>query len=189
MVFENLREKLFKICEAIDLCMSKKLITPSLILLYSGMDILGWLEYGDSLKSGQRFRKWVDCYILPLPGSSCDATDLYGARCGLIHTFTPDSDLSKKNKARKIYYAWGTSEIDALNKIITLGNMKECIALKIEVLIEAFKDGIQSFLVDLKKDPQKAQIVFDRAGKIFRSAPKEEITELLNWAKSVLKQP
>jgi len=64
MVFENLREKLFKICEAIDLCMSKKLINPSLILLYSGMDILGWLKYGDSLKSGQRFRKWVDCYIL-----------------------------------------------------------------------------------------------------------------------------
>lgn len=186
---ENLKRHLFLICEAIDLCMSKKLITPSLILLYSGMDILGWLEYGDSLKSGQRFRKWVDSYILPLSESSCDATDLYGARCGLIHTFTPDSDLSKKKKARKMLYAWGTSEIHALNEMIDLANMNEYVALKIEVLITTFRNGIESFLADLEKTPEKAQAVYARAANFFTTMSEEEKNVLLNWAKSILKQP
>lgn len=188
MAFENLREELFKICEAIDLCMSKKLITPSLIVLYSGMDILGWLEYGDSLNSGQRFRKWVDSYILPLSGSSCDATDLYGARCGLIHTFTPDSDLSKKGKARKILYAWGTSEIHALNEMIDLANMNEYVPVKIEILITVFRNGIESFLADLEKMPEKAQAVYARAANFFTTMSEEEKNDLLNWTKSVLKQ-
>ncbi len=188
MAFENLREELFKICEAIDLCMSKKLITPSLILLYSGMDILGWLEYGDSLNSGQRFRKWVDSYMLPLPQSYCNSIDLYGARCGLIHTFTPDSDLSKKGKARKILYAWGTSEIHALSEMINLANMTDYVPVKIEILITAFRNGIESFLADLEKIPEKAQAVYARAANFFTTMSEEEKNALLNWAKSVLKQ-
>jgi hypothetical protein len=186
---ENLKQNLFLICESINLCMSKKLINPSLILLYSGIDILGWIEYGDSLSSGQRFRNWVESYMLPLPQSNCNSTDLYGARCGLIHTFTPDSDLSKKGKARKILYAWGTSEIHALNEMIDLANLNEYVAVKIEILITAFRNGIESFLANLEKIPEKAQAVYARAANFFTHMSEEEKNVLLNWAKSVLKQP
>ena len=189
MALKNLRQELFKICEAIELCMSKKITTSSLILLYSGMDILGWLEYGDSLRSGQRFRNWVETYILPLPDSSCNSTDLYGARCGLVHTFTPYSDLSKKGKARKILYAWGTSEIYALNEMIDLANMNEYVPVKIEILITAFRNGIESFLADLEKMPEKAQAVYARAASFFTTMSEEEKKHLLNWAKLRLKQP
>lgn len=189
MALENLRKELFKICEAIDLCMSKKLINSSLILLYSGMDILGWLQYGDSLRSGQRFCNWVESYMLPLPNSSCNSTDLYGARCGLVHTFTPDSDLSKKGKARKILYAWGTSEIHDLNEMIDLANMNEYVPVKIEILITAFRNGVESFLSDLEKIPEKAQAVYARSASFFTTMSEEEKKDLLNWAKLQLKQP
>lgn len=188
MKAKNLKRQLFFICEAVDLCMSKRLITPSLILLYSGIDILGWLEYGDSLQSDLSFRNWVDFYMLPLSGSSCNSTDLYGARCGLIHTFSPDSRLSKKKKARKLLYAWGTSEIYALSKMIDLANMNDYVSVKIEILIEAFKSGIESFIVDLGKKPEKAQSVYDRADKFFTNMTEEEKNTLLNWARSMLKQ-
>ena len=185
---KNLRRQLLFICEAIELCMSKKLITPSLILLYSGIDILGWLEYGESLNSGQSFRNWIESYMLPLSGSSFNSTDLYGARCGLIHTFSPDSHLSKKKKARKLLYAWGTGEIHALNEMIDLAKMNDYVAVKIEVLIEAFKSGIESFIIDLGKKHEKAQSVYDRADKFFTNMTEEENNTLLNWARSMLKQ-
>lgn len=185
---KNLKRQLLFICEAIELCMSKKLITPSLILLYSGIDILGWLEYGESLNSSQSFRNWTESYMLPLSGSSCNSTDLYGARCGLIHKFSPNSRLSKKKKARKLLYAWGTSEIHALNEMIDLANMNDYVAVKIEILIEAFKTGIESFIVDLGKKPEKAQSVYGRVDKFFTSMSEEEKNTLLNWTKSVLKQ-
>lgn len=188
MVFENLKKELFKIREAIDLCISKKIVMPSLILIYSGIDVLGWLEYGDSLKSGPRFRKWADSYILPLPRSSCNATDLWGARCGLIHTFTADSDLSRKNKARKIVYAWGTSEINTLNEMILLGKMNDYVAVKIEDLSGAFQNGIESFLVDSERRPEKAKTIYARANGFFRTMSQGEANTLLDRAKSILEQ-
>ena len=188
MALKNLRQELFKICEAIELCMSKKITTSSLILLYSGMDILGWLEYGDSLRSGQRFRNWVETYILPLPDSSCNSTDLYGARCGLVHTFTPYSDLSKKGKARKILYAWGTSEIHDLNEMIDLANMNEYAPVKIEALIIAFRNGIKSFLSDLQETPEKAKVVYVRAASFFKNMSEEEKDDLLNLARLALER-
>ena len=161
MALKNLRQELFKICEAIELCMSKKITTSSLILLYS---------------------------ILPLPDSSCNSTDLYGARCGLVHTFTPYSDLSKKGKARKILYAWGTSEIHDLNEMIDLANMNEYAPVKIEALIIAFRNGIKSFLSDLQETPEKAKVVYVRAASFFKTMSEEEKDDLLNWARLALER-
>src|SRR5256886_4727823 len=39
-----------------------------------------------------------------LPIFNCSATDLYGARCGLVHSSTGESRLHRQGRARKVFY-------------------------------------------------------------------------------------
>ena len=88
---------------------------PCLVLLYSGIDAAASQEPAAGKGVGERFEKWVDRYMLkgkPLP---CTARELYAARCAVVHTFTPDSDLSKAGKARVVAYAYGKAEVMKLH--------------------------------------------------------------------------
>lgn len=51
------------------------------------------------------------------PGTlSCTEADLYAAKCSVVHSFTPDSDLTKAGKARVIGYAFGSANVDKLDQ-------------------------------------------------------------------------
>ena len=80
-----------QIFSAITYCVSEKLILPALILIYSSIDSASWLSSDNEYHSvRERFQNWVDTWMLkkyPLP---CNATELYAARCGILHTLTPD---------------------------------------------------------------------------------------------------
>jgi hypothetical protein len=49
----------------------------------------------------------------PLP---CTGRELQAARCAVVHTFTPDSNLSKGGKARVIGYAYGKAGVKKLER-------------------------------------------------------------------------
>jgi len=78
----------------IDACIQKKLTAPALILIYSGIDTAGWLDSSEDYATRTSFMDWVDAYLLKAKPLQCTAMDLYAARCGLLHTFTPDSKLT-----------------------------------------------------------------------------------------------
>ncbi len=61
--FDSAIAELFK---AITLCASEKLVIPSITLLYSGIDMLGWLDIDDATSdaTGQSFRDWCETYLL-----------------------------------------------------------------------------------------------------------------------------
>jgi hypothetical protein len=73
----------------IDACIEKKLSGPALILIYSGIDTVGWLDSSEDYATRTSFMKWVDAYLLQAKPLQCTALELYAARCGLLHTFTP----------------------------------------------------------------------------------------------------
>jgi hypothetical protein len=95
---------------AIETCLSAELPEASLVLIYSGFDTFGLLaaQPGVPDATGETFKQWCEKYILPriksVEGDVVTAVDLWGARCGMLHTSTPLSSKEREGKAHQIWY-------------------------------------------------------------------------------------
>ena len=91
---QNLFTSYAQIITAIDYCISENLIIPALVLIYSAIDSISWVASNkENQQVGKRFQAWVDTWMLhkyPLP---CTALELYAARCGILHTLSPELGL------------------------------------------------------------------------------------------------
>jgi hypothetical protein len=164
----------------IDACIEKKLNTPALILIYSAIDTTGWLDSSEEFATKASFMKWVDAYLLKAKPLRCTSLDLYAARCGLLHTFTPDSQLSILRKARRIYYAWGTASIQDLQRTIDFTNKsEEYVAVHVNDLYEALQLGLIRFSEELENDPGRKVRVYKKAGKFFADFSLEAMSDVL----------
>src|SRR5688500_6968026 len=107
------------IADGISACCEKRLYLPALILVYSGIEITAALDNEDpTIGTQEIFRNWVKKYLLPVRMLYCNDADLYGARCGLIHTLTPYSKMSSSGRARTIAYAWGDGSAEMMQRQI-----------------------------------------------------------------------
>lgn len=136
---------------AIDLCIKNKLVVPSLCLIYSGIDAIAWVAYGD-MKVGNRFVKFVEEHMYKEMPLSLKPIDLYAARCAVLHTMTPDSDLSDSKKATPVYYAWGKASVEELNKSINAIRPGELCAIHLEDLSKSFRFGVGHFIENCGDD-------------------------------------
>jgi hypothetical protein len=157
---------------SINTCFKARLTLASLILLYSSIDIMAWLNRPESKCESDRrdFLNWVDSYLLPDPKLKCSSPDLYGARCSLLHTATTESLSFRKGEARKIYYSWGKANINKLQDSIAYIE-EPAIAIRIDDLIEAFQNGLQRFELILRKDKRLAELIYKRANKQLINIP------------------
>lgn len=164
--FNHAYTQLFK---SIRLSIDNTLPLPSLMLIYSGIDISGWLGAETaSLKSRESFTQWVDLYMLPCAAIACSSIDLYSARCSILHTLTPDSDLSRSGTAKRIAYTWGDLkpedfEIEIADKV----NKSDLVVLHIGDTFNAFKSGWAKFIESYEKDASVAPLFHERASKFF----------------------
>lgn len=157
---DSARLPLRQLIIAIDVCLEKELFMPGLILLYSTIDIMAAIN-SISIRAGRKaFVEWVDEYLLPESGLACSAADLYGGRCSLIHTLSPESNLSRKGKAKEIAYIAKTKPEDKLDKRIT--GPVNTVIVDVEKLLVAFRKATLRFMNDVLKDPIKK-----RAWRIF----------------------
>jgi hypothetical protein len=154
---------------SIETCYKNQLLTPSLILIYSGIDIMAWLNRFETHDDVDRsdFIWWVEKYLLPDSGLSCSAIDLYGARCSLLHSYTSESRLSRKGGAKSIYYTWGTKSPDDLQNLMK-ERLKPISVIKIEQLFKAFCTSLDRFKQDLLNDSDRAKLVYDRGEKFLQ---------------------
>jgi hypothetical protein len=133
---KNLDNIINNIIKSIELCLNAKLQISSLILLYSGIDIMAWLNRPVSEEFAIRndFIRWVDDYLLPNSNIKCEAIDLYAARCAIIHSYSFYSKLSKRGKAKEICYAWGKANVKVLQNDLDRRYKKPTkIAIHIEI--------------------------------------------------------
>ena len=167
--FDALEKNFYNIIKSIELCLNAKLQISSLVLLYSGIDIVAWLNRPISKERATRkdFIRWVDDYLLPNPNIKCKAIDLYAARCAIIHSYSFSSELSKKGEAEEICYSWGNANIKSLQNDIDRRFKKSAVAIHINDFLEAFREGIEKFKLFIKNDKEKEKIVCDRANKYF----------------------
>ena len=155
---------------AIEMTLSEKKHLPALILIYSTLDILAWLNRPARQKDVKKrdFIAWVDLYLLPGSSLFCQAIDLYAARCGILHSLQAESKLSREGNAKQVWYSWGKCEIARLQASIRQANLEEtAVPVQVEVLFEALRSGISQFSESLEADPSHAKLVYDRAEKKF----------------------
>jgi hypothetical protein len=169
MTIRELRRNLEPLSQAIDACLKSDLRTPALILLYSAIEIAGFLD-NEVPSAGSRrvFENWVKKYLLPVKSLYCSAVDIYAARCGVIHTFTPESDLSKDGRAREILYAWNRESEYVAHRYITKSKTQDSqVVVTFHDLYEGWKRGIEQFIGELTDDPQRRRRVLERAQSFF----------------------
>ena len=138
---------------------------PAFILMYSGLDILGSMTRpkGNLDTSGTDFKNWVANFMLK--GSSLHATpdDLWGARCGVLHTATARSRNSREGKAREVHYVRGDKGFAkfAQEEFDKLGEPK--VVIDIDTLFDAFFDGVGKFSIAAKNDAVLKDVILHHA--------------------------
>jgi len=160
---DKLKKSIDDLISAIKHCFEKKLFFPGLILLYSGIDIMAWLNRPEYKNDSDRndFIEWTEKYFRLELKNPCRAVDLYSARCGLVHSYVGESRLTRKGKAKRIIYAWGIAQPEALQYLIRKTGKSDVI-LHIDDLFNAFQLATDHFQRDLAKDPNKANVVYSR---------------------------
>jgi hypothetical protein len=150
---EHFYKHMGDLVESIEDCAAKYRVLPCLTLLYSGMDVMASLDAEPNESNRKSFVKWVDNYLLRDKAIQCDAIDLYAARCGIVHTFTANSDLYINGKAKKIAYAWGLGSVDDLRKTMReLKGQHDWRCLHTTDLIRAFRNAVVDHLTNLDND-------------------------------------
>ncbi len=152
--------------------MDNKLQLPALILIYSTIDICSSLDYPEDKKEPNRadFKKWCEQYLLCDTRIKCTTEDLYADRCGVIHSYSPESNLSKKGKAKLIVYSWGNTSTEILKDIL-YQTSKNVHVIHIETFFDILKQGVNKFLDDIKVNIEKQNLVNKRAKMMFVDIP------------------
>src|SRR5688572_14829887 len=126
-------------------CERAKCVVSALTLIYSAIDALAALTRPsrEDRTTRKEFLSWVDDYFLPELNTDLKVLGLYGARCGVVHTYGPASDLSRDGKAKMIVYKWrhGHRPDDP----ILAEYARSASVVEIETLIEALDRAVQRF--------------------------------------------
>ena len=142
---------------AAERCIQLRQHLPALVLMYALVDSLAWAASGDTEpKVGKRFESWVSTWLLPEITKSAPtvtATDLYAARCGVLHTLTGDSDLNTTGRAKRLMYAWGTARPEVLEAVIREMKQTSYVAIHYGDLRTALVRATGRFLESASNDP------------------------------------
>lgn len=132
----------------------------ALILLFSWVDRLSWLAVDKDESSSGDFKVWLNKYLF-IDGHSFDfnANDLWGSRCGLLHTGTSEARDVKNGRARSVLYYGGQKEITAKKP-------DEQVYIHIGQLHVALIGASINFLQHLEKHPEELEMVNKKLGKV-----------------------
>jgi hypothetical protein len=177
---EKLLKNLMSLMSGINACLERNLKGPALTLIYSTIDTAGWLDTDQTFTTRQGFINWTEKYLLTATPLAVNAIDLYAARCGLLHTFTPDSQLSANGKARRLCYAWGTARVQDVQRLIDATNGNQIYAaVHVDELFEALKLGLLTFVDDIENDQPRKARVLAKAKKFFSEWDVESVEALI----------
>ncbi len=152
---------------------------PALALVYTIIDVLGSLERKEGEGTRKAFVRWVDTHLLPDELLPCTALELYAARCGVLHSLTPDADLVTRGEARRLAYAWGKGSAADLREIARRLKRKDVVAIHVGDFIEAVDTAFRSYLEKAGADKDRLKVALKRSSKWFANLPMEVAADFL----------
>jgi hypothetical protein len=155
---------------SIGTCLSTGHPEATLALVYSGIDVFGWLAapQGIEFGTGDTYKNWCNKYLVnqiqSVEGLVITGDDLWAARCGMLHTSTPISRLSRHGQAYELWYQYqGKTGVNYFS------NTGLCpLGLDIEKLALAFREAGIAFIQDLKTDQEANNVSEQRAQNFLR---------------------
>jgi hypothetical protein len=158
------------------ICLEKRLLMPALVLIYTLMDTFAWATSDKKPQEGRaRFEAWCNRWLLPQGRLECTATELYAARCGVLHTLTATADLTTTGKAREVSYAWGTAKREDLNASITANGLTDVVGVHIDELFGSVSGAIANIMEASKTDAVLRARLEEAAELHFESMSKETV--------------
>jgi hypothetical protein len=119
--------------------------------MFSAIDALAALNRRKGTRATRSdFMEWVDEHLLGELDPPLNAEDLYGARCGILHAYSPTSDLSQTGKAKVLIYKWrhGHRPDDPVLE----ERARTATVVELEVLWEALQRAVESFSRRISED-------------------------------------
>jgi hypothetical protein len=140
------------------------------VLLYATIDALAWLSLPAEKAKTVRwdFKQWVETYLLPNSRLGCTSSDLYSARCGLLHSNTAESELSRGGEASEIYYCTDDCGGVMINLMANTPQPPKIIG--IHELLGALQSAIEAFEKQLVTDSALSALVGSRLEHHFLQA-------------------
>ena len=163
---EDFNEIYNQILGGAEMCFENKYYVPTLMIIYSGIDIMSWLDLPEEKEQTGRtyFKNWVEKYLMPCQNLKCNSEDLYAARCGILHSFSCYSSKTRNNIAEVIFYSTNPKQNKRLEKI-NKSYKRKALAISIPGLLSAFNEGVKRFKNDIENDVVKKDLVKKRIEK------------------------
>lgn len=170
-----------QILEAASHCLEKDLEIPALILIFSLIDSFAWAASAKNDKSTRtRFEAWLQERVYPTNQLTCTATELYAARCGLLHTLTIKADLNARKGVRQLVYAWGPAKLTDLQKSIEVINRTDMVGVHINDLLAAIIVGMVETFKAAEREPELMQRLRVAAALHFSTMPRNSLEKLVD---------
>lgn len=150
--------------EPIRLLLEKHFLEAALKLVFSGIDTMTFLGLpADAIEvTGADFIAWCDRY-LQLPGrESVSSVELYGARCGLLHCHSGESRAHRQGTARLLH--WRDQGVPVRYRPDIDPDL---VLVSVQALADAFFEAVDRFLVELFRDPSRAEVANARLQNMF----------------------
>jgi hypothetical protein len=152
---------------AVDEAFKKPAPLPAFILLYSSIDILASLTRPITPEdtSGPIFKSWVKKYMIGSGSLAWNEEDIWGARCGLLHTYTIQSRSSRGGTARELHYISDREFAKFVQQQVD-PKVQDKVIVCLPDLIMAFIEGVERFTMHVKNDSALQATVFHHAAKL-----------------------
>lgn len=166
---DKVPKPLFDMGESLKFNLKHGHLPASLILAYSYIDCMASLIMPENQKqvTGDDFQGWIDKYMEADQNQSYQyqGIDLWGARCGLVHRYSPYSSISDRGECKVFQYH------DGGNHIYERSISENVIMISTPRLIEDFYKAMMSFLKDLMEDAELLERAKPRFSKLFQVVP------------------
>lgn len=160
----------------IEACLQQECLVSSIALIYAAIDSISALTrpIGQADTTSAQFRDWVNTYLLPQASLTCTAEELYGARCGILHTYSPESRLQRGNQGavKRLVYRWKAGP-DADAEIPLPADASVII---IEDLFDGFKGAVDKFFNAVEQNSDFANVVNTHCMELLCYKPFEVVT-------------
>lgn len=157
--------------QGIRVALQNNCLPSAIILIYSGIDTMAYLTMpaGQEDVTRDDFVRWAERYIRFPCKEQLSGLDLYGARCGMLHTHGVTARLTREGKCRMLGYVDSSSPEVSYNPTVS----KDLVIVSGNGLAEAFFRGVDEFLVDVFADKAQAPLVEARLKKCVHTLPYE----------------
>jgi hypothetical protein len=112
----------------------------------------------------------------PQSSLGCSSEDLYAARCGVLHSSTAESKMSREGRASELWYVTSPHSIpklDAHRQRVRSQAKVVCFT----ALVSAFAEGVMRFSDDLTTDPKRQVEANGRMGRWLRFLPMNSVEQ------------